>query len=208
MDTPISDNRILEIKKWLGSGSINIFGLPFAGKDTQARRIGELLNAPVVGSGDILRNHHDQEKIRDLMSTGKLFPTDFYLSVVLPYLKQDGLTDKPLVLSSVGRWDGEQEAVMKAAEEAGHPIKVVVFLDLDEELVWERFKTTHHIGDRGKRHDDAEHLIDTRLEEFRTKTLPVIEYYRKLGPVVEVDGRGDPDTVTKHIIENLSKHIQ
>lgn len=208
MVAPISDSKILQIKKWLGSGSINIFGVPFAGKDTQARRIGELLKAPVIGSGEILRSHHDQEKIRELMSTGKLFPTDFYLSVILPYLKQEGLTGKPLVLSSVGRWDGEQEAVMQSAQEAGHPIKVVVFLDLDEELVWERFKTTHHIGDRGKRHDDAEHLIDTRLEEFRTKTLPVIEYYRELGLVVEVDGRGGPDTVTKQIIENLAQHVQ
>lgn len=206
MNAPISDSKILQIKKWLGSGSINIFGVPFAGKDTQARRIGELLNAPVIGSGEILRGHHDQEKIRALMSTGKLFPTDFYLSVILPYLKQDELTGKPLLLSSVGRWDGEQEAVVHAAKEAGHPIKVVVFLDLAEELVWQRFKTTHHIGDRGRRHDDAEHLIETRLEEFRTKTLPVIEYYRKRRLVVRVDGRGDPETVTDQIIENLAKY--
>ena len=37
--------KIAKIKTWLGTGSINIFGLPMSGKDTQGIKLAEALNA-------------------------------------------------------------------------------------------------------------------------------------------------------------------
>jgi adenylate kinase len=207
MTKTVTEQQVDDIKQWLGSGSINIFGLPFAGKDTQAKLIGGLLDAPVIGGGDILRSHPEQARIKELMLTGQLFPTDFYLSVILPFLKQPEFAGRPLVLSSVGRWHGEEEAVTEAAADAGHAIKVAIFLDLDDDEVWNRFEATQTSGDRGARHDDAEHLIETRLTEFRNKTVPVLDFYRERGMLIEVDGKGNPDIVTTHILDAFTKFI-
>jgi adenylate kinase len=92
---------------------------------------------------------------------------------------------------------------MEAAVTSGHPIKAVIFLDLNEQHVWKRFEATQSQNDRGFRHDDAEHVLEVRLAEFRSKTLPVIEFYRDKGLLIELSGSGDPDEVTERIISKL-----
>lgn len=200
-----ADTKLLSVKQWLGAGSINIFGVPFAGKDTQSNVLARLLGAEVVGSGDVLRSHPNQKIIRELMSTGELFPTDFYLEVILPFLSKPEFKGEPLILNSVGRWSGEETVVMQAAEQAGHPIRAAVFIELGDSLVHERFEQSQHKQDRGQRHDDALHLIDVRLQEFNQKSLPVIEAYRQAGLLVEVDGNQAPEKVTREIINSLFK---
>lgn len=196
-------STIKSIKRWLGAGAINIFGRPFAGKDTQARALASLLNASVIAGGEILRGHHDQTTIKRLMARGTLFPTDFYLSVILPHLARPDYAGRPLVLSSVGRLSGEEKTVLRAARAAGHPIKAALLLKLPESEVRRRYALARRRQDRGQRLDDAEHLLDVRLDEFRAKTRPVISHYRERGLLVEVDGSPEPDKVTALIIEAL-----
>lgn len=195
------------IKNWLGSGSVNIFGPPFAGKDTQAHLLGQVLDAPVIAGGDILRSHPDQAKIQRLMATGKLFPTDFYLGVVLPYLSKPEFTGRPLVLSSVGRWSGEEKVVLEAAQKANHPIKVAVWLKVDDAKTKERFFRSKESRDRGLRHDDAEHLIEVRINEFKNKTLPVIDFYKSKSMLIEIEGAGDRHKVTEQIVQRIIDYI-
>lgn len=195
--------RLEKIKKWLQSGSINIFGRPFAGKDTQGRRIAELFDTPLIGSGDLLRNSND--RIREALRAGKLAPTEDFISIVLPYLSQESLAEKPLVLSSVGRWHGEEERVMQAMAAANHPLKAVIYLDFPEEKVRERWEIAQEEQDRGQRDDDAAEVLETRLEEFRGKTIPVLEYYRKKGLLIELNGDAPRDVVTGEILDRLSK---
>jgi adenylate kinase len=196
---------IKKISQWLGAGSINVFGPPFAGKDTQVNRLASELGASKIGGGNILRSYHDQEYIKRLMSTGELFPPKFYLSVILPYLSRAEFANKPLILSSIGRWHGEEEPVMEAANEAGHPIKAAVLLNISDGQVRERFEVAKQRKDRGKRYDDAGNVLGIRLEEFRHKTLPVIEFYRQKGLLVEVDGSLQEEQVTEQILAGLAK---
>lgn len=192
---------------WLGTGSINIFGYPFAGKDTQGGLLAETLSAPLIGGGDILRNSVIPPHVKAAMDRGELAPTEEYQQIILPYLARDEFSGKPLVLSSVGRWAGEERGVMQATAGAGHQIKAVISLNLDERQVWRRFedleKSEHH--PRGYRHDDAADAIEVRLEEFRVKTLPVIEFYRSLGLVIDIDSTRPIEDVHQTILEELHK---
>ena len=58
----IMDEKIATIKQWLGTGSINIFGLPMSGKDTQGIKLAEALNGKFLSSGMIIRAMEDQTK--------------------------------------------------------------------------------------------------------------------------------------------------
>lgn len=196
--------QIQQIKNWLGAGSINLFGSPYTGKDTQGKRLADLLGAPLIGSGDILRNAEIPPAVKEIMQAGKLVPSEDFTRIILPYLSQKELEGKPLVLSSVGRWSGEETGVIEALKQSGHDLKAVVVLNIPEEDVWERWHKANELHDRGDRQDDSdEELIKTRLEEYRTKTLPVISYYRQAGMLLEVDGTNDRDTVERHIIAKL-----
>jgi adenylate kinase len=197
------ESEIEKIKKWLGSGSINIFGLPFAGKDTHGRELSKLLEAPLIGGGEIIRSTLAPKHMKDHIATGQLSPTDEYLALVLPYLSQNKFADKPLILSSVGRWFGEHIPVRTAAADSGHPIKAVIFLDIDSSELHKRWEASLKLMDRGSRHDDAEHVLDTRIHEFQTKTLPVIDFYRQQDLLIEIDGKPEKSLVSQTIISKL-----
>ena len=145
--------KLSVIREWLGTGSINIFGRPFAGKDTHGRELVTLFNGVLLGGGDILRNSVVPEHVTTLIRAGKLAPTEDYIAIVLPYLSKEEFSDKPLILSSVGRWHGEEDGVLGAAEASGHPVKAVVYLDITEEGVRARWQEKNHVGARGERHD-------------------------------------------------------
>lgn len=193
------------VSAWLETGSINIFGLPFAGKDTQGQVFADMFDGEVVSSGDILRHSQDNEELQRIMAAGEIIPSELFEEVVLPYLSNAKYEGKPLILSEVGRMDGEQQVITRATENSGHPQKAVVLLKLSDEEVYERFEAAKQIQDRGKRADDSREVLQTRLDAYHQKVTPVIEWYRDRGLLIEVDGSKSRDEVTNEIFEELLK---
>jgi len=199
----ISTEHLDKIKKWLGSGSINIFGLPFAGKDTHGRELAQLFDAPLLSSGEVFRNSELTVKDQETLDAGILMPTDLFFKLLTPYFSKEEFAGRPLILSSVGRWIGEEERVMAAAEASGHAIKAVIYLHLKEATVYERQAASKSIGDRGDRPEDAVHILETRIHEFNEKTIPVIDVYRDKGLLIEVDSDASKSEVLKSILARL-----
>ncbi|MFZ2125356.1 MAG: nucleoside monophosphate kinase [Candidatus Saccharimonadales bacterium] len=198
-----NDEKIVAIKDWLGSGSINIFGRPFSGKDTQGARLAELLNTRMIGGGEVLRSNNIPKRALECLHTGKLIPTEDYINIVLPFLSQSSLVGKPLVLSSIGRWKGEEQGVIKALSESLHQLKAVVYLDISTDDSFNRWKALGIVKDRQNRQDDTEEVLKTRFDEFQQKTIPVIEYYRMVGLLIEIDGTRTREEVNQDIIDAL-----
>ncbi|MBQ9017646.1 nucleoside monophosphate kinase [Candidatus Saccharibacteria bacterium] len=198
------EDQINSIKSWLGTGSINIFGLPMSGKDTQGIQLAELLGAKLLSSGLIIRAK-EAETRQHLTDKGSLIPTDVFYEWVLPYFARPDLADYPLILSSIGRWSGEENSVINAAASAGHAIKAVILLNISEADVENRWQTSKVIGDRGNRKDDQDILtFRTRIQEFREKTLPVVQHYRDLGLLVSVNGDQPREAVFNEIVAKLA----
>jgi adenylate kinase len=51
-----------------------------------------------------------------------------------------------------------------------------------------------------QREDDTPAGIAARLQNYRRQTLPVVDYYRESGLLIEIDGRGDPDDVLRRTL--------
>jgi adenylate kinase len=198
------DNQLKKISAWLGTGSINIFGRPFAGKDTQGRLLAETFGGVLVAGGDILRHYHDQEELEKIMSAGGNIPSNIYLKIVLPFLSRQDFKEQPLILSEVGRIEGEEQTIMEAATRSGHPIKAVILLQLTEKEALRRFEESLIKHDRGDRADDHRQVIQNRLQKYQDKIVPVIEFYRDRGMLIEVDGTLSPEDVTVEILNSLA----
>ena len=197
------EEKITRIKEWLGTGSINIFGLPMSGKDTQGVRLAEAIDAKFLSSGIIIREKEARMR-RGYSDKGQLIPTNIFYEWVLPYFSREDLKDYPLILSSIGRWAGEEDEVIKTAKASGHPIKAAIILNISEADVEGRFTAAKTLGDRGTRKDDKDILtFRTRLEEFHQKTLPVITHYRELGLLIPVNGDQPRDDAFNELIEKL-----
>ena len=203
------DERVAKIKEWLGTGSINVFGLPYSGKDTVGLRLAELIGAKFLSSGLILRaaEKEDKELAKEL-AAGNLAPTDTFRRIIMPYFSRNDLADFPLVLSSVGRWEGEEYDIMDSAAKANHSIKAVILLNISEDEAKKRWEAARVLGDRGERSDDREKsILDNRIKEFIGKTMPVIETYRKRELLIPVRATGDRDEVFNSVIDELCKYI-
>ena len=197
------NEKLEKIKSWLGTGSLNIFGLPMSGKDTVGMRLAEDLQAKFLSSGIIIRAY-EAEQNEDMTGSGKLIPTNTFYDIILPYFSREELRNDSLVLSSVGRWSGEEDKIMEAAKAGGHEIKAVVMLDLTEEEVKNRFEAAKELNDRGERADDANiEVFETRLAEFREKTMPVLNHYDELKMLVKVPASGSRDEVYTNVIDRL-----
>lgn len=202
------EEKIEAIRKWLGTGSINIFGFPMSGKDTQGVKLAEALGGKLLSSGIIIRAN-EAEQHKKLTDKGNLIPTDIFYEWVLPYFERSDLKDSPLVLSSIGRWFGEEDTVMETAERTGHPIKAAVLLNISEADVLARFQKLQILNDRGERQDDKDlNVFQVRLDEFREKTMPVLEHYKALGLLVNVNGDQSREEVFEDIVNKLYEFSQ
>ncbi len=142
------------------------------------------------------------------MNRGELIPIEDYLRIVTPYLAQDEFKGAPLVLSAVGRFLGEEQGVMQATAAAGHALKLVILLDLEEEVVWERWRGSLKLLDRGARADDGLEALKVRLQEFHHKTQPVIDFYQQHGLLAVVDGSAAPKVVETSVLDALYRRAQ
>lgn len=197
--------KLRAIKAWLGTGSINIFGLPMSGKDTVGVKLAEQLGGKFLSSGLIIRAMEAANN-EDLTGNGRLINTDLFYEWVLPYFNREELAQFPLILSSIGRWSGEEDKVIEKAKATGHEIKAVVILNVSEADVEKRWQELQNsaVTDRGTRSDDANlEIFQVRIKEFREKTLPVLLHYRQLGLLVEVKADMDRDAVFIELVNRL-----
>jgi adenylate kinase len=203
--------KIQAIKTWLGTGSINIFGIAFSGKDTVGKRLAEDLHAVFLSSGDIIRHARNNTTAANIKAavnvsdSGTWMPTDEFRELILPYLHSTEVAGSALILSMVGRWTGEEAPVIEALEQGDHQTKAVVLLKLSEKEAWSRRDSALDPDSRNMgRLDDAEtNKVQGRLDDFRDKTLPVIAIYRKMGVLVEVNGEQLREKVFDDVIDAL-----
>jgi adenylate kinase len=81
------------------------------------------------------------------------------------------------------------------------PCDCVVNLDVPDEVIIARLALR---GEQEGRSDDNEAVIRHRLEVYRQRTEPLIEFYRHRQQLVSVDGNQPIGTVT----EELTKIVQ
>jgi adenylate kinase len=206
----MDNEKVATIKAWLGSGSINVFGKAFSGKDTVGKHLAEILGAEFLSSGDVVRaaraNADDRIKAAAQISdSGTWTPTDEFRQLIVPYLYDKKLDGHALILSMVGRWIGEEVPVMSALEKGGHETRAVILLNVSEDEIWQRRELALDPNARnlGRADDSDSAKVQGRLDDFRDKTLPVIAKYRDMGLLIEIDGQQPREQVFADVIDKL-----
>ncbi|MDD5591136.1 MAG: nucleoside monophosphate kinase [Dehalococcoidales bacterium] len=87
-----------------------------------------------------------------------------------------------VVLNGLPRHCGQAVAMETAVE-----MRALVSLECTPGVVWERVRTNSG-GDRSERADDTLEEVTRRIEVFRQRTLPLLEYYGARGvPVLHLE---------------------
>ncbi|MGZ5400113.1 MAG: adenylate kinase [Nocardioides sp.] len=181
-----------------------MMGPPGAGKGTQAQVVADHFGIPAISTGDIFRANVDRGtplgvEAKRFMDQGEYVPDEITNKMVrnridepdaVPGFLLDGY---PRTLAQVEELDG-----MIAF--TGHNLDAAVVLTVDaEELVQRLLQRAQTEG----RADDTEDVIRRRQELYTEQTEPLIEVYRARGLLVELNGMGEVDEVTKRIFAAL-----
>ncbi|MCX7911423.1 MAG: adenylate kinase [Dehalococcoidales bacterium] len=213
---------------------IILLGAPGAGKGTQAVMLAEKLRIPVVASGDLFRQALEKQtelgkKAKLYMEKGQLVPDEITIQMVLERLKAPD-TANGAILDGFPRNTNQAKALDEALKKQNKGIDRVIYIKVAEEEIIRRLggrwicrncQTPYHEVDnpprvKGKcdrcggelyqRADDKPETIRKRLEVFLAETAPLIDYYRRAGKLVEVEGgRGSASEVTRKILQALDR---
>lgn len=171
---------------------IVLMGIAGAGKGTQAKMLVDRDNYSLVSTGDLLRTYASEDQHRRMLA-GILLRDDEIFSMIGKALDKVPDLNK-CVLDGTPRSIAQADWLLEQVKEGHFEIRAVVHIAVDENIVRQRL-----IG-RG-RSDDTEAGIAKRFEEYRSNTLPILDYLKGHGiKVCEVDGNQAPDQVHQAVL--------
>jgi len=208
-----------------------LLGKQGAGKGTQAARLAEHFDIAHLATGDMLRAAAAAGiavglEAQRYMDAGELVPDEIVFGVVEENVTGNELTDG-FVLDGFPRTESQAVELERVLD--GRPLDVVVNLDVSTESVLDRIAgrrvcescgATYHVklppkedwscdvcgGKVVQRSDDTEEAVMRRLELYDQETVPIIDFYRRLGKLEVVDGEGDGDDVFKRLVITIERH--
>jgi adenylate kinase len=203
-----------------------LLGPPGAGKGTQGERLQEDFRLPYYATGDILRaavrnGTEIGQKAGEYMARGDLVPDDVIVGLIAERIDQKEAEDG-FILDGFPRTEPQAEALDRKLDELGREVSAAVLFDVSDDEVVRRLGgrrtcTNGHIfhveSDPPKnegvcdvcgapleiRDDDEPAVIRHRLDEYHSKTEPLVSYYEGRGLLKRVDGALDPDEVSDRI---------
>jgi adenylate kinase len=207
---------------------IILLGAPGAGKGTQAVMLVEKMKLVQVASGDLFRKALQQKtdlgiKAKSYMDRGQLVPDEITIQMVLERLAAPDVKNGA-ILDGFPRNIKQAEALDKALEKQSKKIDKVVYIKVGEKELIKRLsgrwicrqcQAPYHEVDsppklKGKcdrcggelyqRDDDKAETVKKRLEVYFKETSPLIDYFRKAGKLLEINGEGTTAAINQRIM--------
>ena len=183
---------------------IILMGPPGAGKGTQARVIAERLAIPAVSTGDIFRANVSEGtdlgvEAKRYMDAGDYVPDEITNKMVRNRIDEPD-ADPGFLLDGYPRTLAQVEELDGMIKFTGHQLDAAVVLTVDPDEIVQRLVQRAEVEGRT---DDTEEVVRRRQEVYAEQTEPLIGVYRQRGILVEVDGMGEVDEVTRRIFDAL-----
>jgi adenylate kinase len=175
---------------------IVFLGPPGSGKGTQAVGLAEALGIPAISTGDMLRlavaaGSELGGKVKAIMEAGELVSDELMADVVKDRLAHSD-AEGGFLLDGYPRTEPQAHTLAGILEGASARLDHVVFIDVPEDELVKRALAR-------QRADDKEDVIRERLRVYREKTAPLVEHYRGLGVLREIQGNQTIEEVAREI---------
>jgi adenylate kinase len=178
-----------------------LIGAPGAGKGTQAERLAARFGIAHISSGDLLRQHvRDQTPlgriVKSYLDRGDLVPD----GLVMTMLREPVLAaTRGYVLDGFPRTIEQAKASYAVVRTLGAEVQAAIHLDVPREELMRRLNA------RGRGAEDAEAVIEHRLDVYLARTVPLLDYYAGREWMFTVDGARPPDAVHEDIAQRIQK---
>ena len=181
-----------------------LFGPPGAGKGTQAGAIAEKYNLKHVSTGELLRAEIAAETelglmAKQLIKGGNLVP-DYVVEGMIEHLFHTTKGVAGFLLDGFPRTLRQAQDLDRMLANNGEKVDAVISIMISDETIHQRL--SHRALIEGRADDANPETIQNRIVTYHKKTEPLIEYYRKAGKYLEVDGdRGGIEDVREQLFD-------
>jgi adenylate kinase len=186
-----------------------IFGPPGSGKGTQAKLLQEKNGWVQLSTGDMLRaaiaaGTELGKKCQSVMAAGNLVSDEIVIGIIGERYDQPDCA-KGAIFDGFPRTIPQAEALDGMLKARDKKIDLVIELKVADEVLIERVKARIAQSGGVARADDNPETLANRLKVYHQNTAPLLEYYKKQGKLVTVDGMLPIAEVTKAIDEVIGK---
>jgi adenylate kinase len=212
-----------------------LLGPPGAGKGTQAKLLQERFASCQISTGDILRRAVvDQTPLGKEASAyidrGALVPDVVIVNLVAERLK-DKDCEAGFILDGFPRTIPQAKSLDEILTKMGKGLNRVLSVRVPKDVIIQRLAgrrtcrscgTLSHAvfsppkkegvcdrcgGELFQRDDDREETVAHRLNVYETQTAPLVDYYRRMGILQEIDGVGKIDDIRDRVIKALGEGV-
>jgi adenylate kinase len=205
-----------------------LMGPPGAGKGTQAKKIVEKFGIVHLSTGNMFREiQKSDEVIRKFLVSGQLVPDEIVVNMVKKRLEEEDIK-KGFLLDGFPRTVNQALRFDKMLKSKNIKIDTVFFIDVHFEEAVKRISGRRvcscgaancHVdfipskvkekcdtcnGELIQRNDDKENVVKDRLDVYEKQTRLLIDYYKKTGLLVNIDGLKSESEV----FGEIKKHIE
>jgi adenylate kinase len=213
---------------------IVLLGPPGVGKGTQAKILADAKKLAHISSGDLFReNIKNQTELgkhaKSFIDKGELVPDDVTIGMIRERLDRPDC-EMGAILDGFPRTPIQAAALEKMLTEFKGQVITVPYITAPESVLVERISgrwtcrlnghTYHQMFNPPKqsgvcdidgselyqREDDKVETVTTRIHVYLEQTIPLVEYYRKSGKLVEVNGAQEVEQVSKDLCSAVNKY--
>lgn len=209
--------------------NIIFLGAPGSGKGTQAQKVALENSICHISTGEVLRKEiacgSDLGKtVQEILKKGELVSNELVLDLLRNFLDTHKECKKGFILDGFPRNIEQAEQLDNFLLENKTKIDYVILLKVEDNIIIDRLsnrlycttcsltynKYTNPPQSSGIcdkcgneliiRNDDRPETVKTRLNIYHSQTEPLIEYYKKKGLLVGINGNQEPENILSEIL--------
>jgi adenylate kinase len=212
---------------------IVLLGPPGVGKGTQAEILANRTGLPHVSSGDLFRENLKNntalgQQAKSYMDKGELVPDDVTIAMVRERISQEDCMGGA-ILDGFPRTPPQADALQAMLAEFHGGVDIVPFITAEPQTLVERAsgrwtcRAQGHIyhekfnppkvagvcdidqSELYQREDDKADTVARRIRVYLEQTAPLVDYYRRQGKLVEIDGAKPIEDVTTDLLSAINR---
>jgi adenylate kinase len=194
--------------------NIVIFGFPGSGRGSVGKAIAKKYDLEFVATGamldaEIKKNTPTGKEIKALYENGQLVPDEIVIRLIEQRI-ENSKNVKGFIFKGYPRTLVQSYILDGILKKHDASINKIIEIDVDMLEVIRRLNKRSKT-DSAMPYDSSTERIVQRLEDHKTKTIPVIEKYKEMHDVAVIDGTGPFEEVFEKVsteIENSFKNIK
>jgi adenylate kinase len=177
-----------------------ILGGSGSGSGTQARRLCDRFETPLISTGKVLReatacSSESSRHVQPYIKQGEPVPDEMMIEFVLERLKKPDI-GKGWIISGYPCTAFQAEQLDFLLDGLGQKLDWAIYLQVSEAVMVNRSL-------RLTLSDERLEIVHRRIELFYDRTIPILEYYDRRRRLLTINGDQTPDLVQQSIISLL-----